>query len=130
MEVKSIVLHDGITKIGEGAFMNVGFALDYTIPVEENEFLNIVIPSSVKEIGDWAFFYADLKTAVIPSSVGKIGMFAFAELRGDAKLYTEHTSKPAEWHTLWSQVFNDTYLPDYVYWQGEWSYVNGVPKVK
>ena len=42
-----------------------------------NQLTSVVIPNTVKIIGDWAFSYNQLTSVVIPNSVTSIGNFAF-----------------------------------------------------
>ena len=64
--VKKIVLHDGITYIGELAL--------YITDAEE-----VTVPGSVKKIGDWAFSQNhSLKKVTFENGLTSIGMFAFS----------------------------------------------------
>lgn len=65
--IKSVVIKDGITRIGNFAFHNCG------------NLTSITIPNSVKGIGRLAFFNCSkLTSATIPNSVTGIGTSAFA----------------------------------------------------
>ena len=65
-EVKTVIIEDGITSIGEDAFK-----------VFKN-LTSVVIPGSVTSIGDYAFFRCySLKEVVIPEGVTSIGEGAF-----------------------------------------------------
>lgn len=86
-----IVVQDGITKIGKGAFENCGHIKEIILPegiteICENAFKgchnlqNIVFPASVKKIGDGAFFDCrKLNNFIIPEGVEEIGETAFAD---------------------------------------------------
>ncbi len=63
-EVETIIISDGITCIGEGAF--------WEWPAD-----NVYIPNSVTEIKDNAFYESGIDTIDIPNSVTKIGQGAF-----------------------------------------------------
>ncbi len=65
------VIHDSVTKIGNGAFWR------------HNRLTSIRIPDSVTKIGDWAFNGCSALTSiVIPNSVTKIGQGAFLGCSG------------------------------------------------
>ena len=67
-EIKSVVIEDGVTRIGSSAFYC------FTSLTEVN------IPNSVTSIGSGAFRYCTaLKKIDIPNSVTSIGAYAFAE---------------------------------------------------
>ena len=67
-KIKSVVIEDGVTRIGAYAFYDC-FAL-----------AEVIIPNSVKSIGNRAFFYCKALTKVeIPNSVTCIGWYAFEE---------------------------------------------------
>ena len=66
-DINEIVVEDGVTSIGKGAF-------EYCSSLTE-----IVIPDSVTSIGEGAFYYCDSLTSVaIPDSVTSIGEGAFS----------------------------------------------------
>ena len=66
IKIKKVVIEDGVTKIGDGAFISS----DYLTSVE--------IPDSVKSIGNGAFASCSrLRQISIPDSVTEIGNFAF-----------------------------------------------------
>ncbi|MDD2392126.1 MAG: leucine-rich repeat domain-containing protein [Bacilli bacterium] len=62
--IKNVVFPEGITELG-------GFA--------RNQITSLVIPSTVTEIGDYAFVDNYLTSLVIPSSVQNIGRWAFED---------------------------------------------------
>lgn len=67
LKIKKVVIEDGVTKIGDAAFVS----LDYLTSVE--------IPDSVKSIGNSAFAACSrLRQISIPDSVTEIGNFAFS----------------------------------------------------
>ena len=86
-----IVVQDGITKIGKGAFENCGHIKEIILPegiteICENAFKgchnlqNIVLPASVKKIGNGAFSNCrKLNNFIIPEGVEEIGEAAFAD---------------------------------------------------
>ena len=64
-EIRSAVIDNGVTSIGDYAFCHC----DYLA--------SVIIPNSVTSIGDSAFVYSSLTSVTIPSSVTSIGGSAF-----------------------------------------------------
>lgn len=64
ISIKSVIIEEGITSIGDYAFYN-------------NSITTLTIPNSVTNIGDWAFYCNDITTLNIPNSVKNIGDYAF-----------------------------------------------------
>ena len=64
MDLKSVVIPESVTTIGDSAFDWASLA-------------SVVIPDSVVSIGDYAFAYAEMTSVVIPDSVLSIGEHAF-----------------------------------------------------
>ena len=65
-QVKAIVLSEGITDIGNGAFSGCS-----------NTVGTLEIPSTVKVIRDWAFFSCGFEEIILPDTLEKIGSYAF-----------------------------------------------------
>ena len=65
-DVKTVIVKEGITAIGNGAFR------------EFEALRNVSIPSSVTYIGEEAFYHTGLTSVTIPQSVAYIGIDAFA----------------------------------------------------
>ena len=64
--IKSVVISDGVTSIGSGAFYKC------------SSLTSVTIPDSVTSIGGWAFCWCSSLTSVtIPDSVTSIGNYAF-----------------------------------------------------
>ena len=91
MPVKKLVLKPGITHIGDCAFRSLHVAQDLEIPegVESigltafgdffsSEDFTLVLPSTLKTIGQTAFFYAHIQEIVIPAQVTTIEENAFS----------------------------------------------------
>lgn len=75
--LESVVLPDGLRKIGAKAFSRTGLK-------------TIVIPNSVSEIGDFAFSQSALKgTVKIPKAVEKIGVGAFTSCKNLSEFSVE-----------------------------------------
>ena len=88
--VKSVVIADGVTSIGEYAFFYCESLTSVTIPdsvtsISSSTFASctsltsVTIPNSVTSIGEYAFYDCKSLTSVtIPGSVTSIGLYAFA----------------------------------------------------
>ena len=84
-QITDVVIEDGVTTIGEGAFLACGSLTSIAIPnsvisIGDNAFrwcsslTSVVIPDSVNSIGAEAFFYCNsLTSIVIPDSITSIG---------------------------------------------------------
>jgi hypothetical protein len=87
--IKSVVIENGVTNIGDGAFCLCDQITSISIPnsvtsIGDSAFLfcmslaSITIPDSVTSIGDAAFFRCtSLESITIPNSVTKLGEYAF-----------------------------------------------------
>ena len=66
--IENIVIIEGVTSIGNGAFSSC------------TNLISILIPNSVEYIGKWAFVYCkSLKNVIIGENVTEIGSYAFQE---------------------------------------------------
>ena len=85
--VKKLIIGEGVVKIDVKAF-------DHWQSLEE-----ISLPSTLKEIGEYAFNNAGVSNIciVIPASVEKIGAYAF----NSGILLSSFTEKPADWNANW-----------------------------
>ncbi len=111
--IKTIVIENGVTSIGECAFCECNGLTSISIPasvtsIGESAFLNcsnlttVTIPASVTSIGNYAFGYCSALTSIeIPASVTTIGEEAFNN--------TALTSIeiPASVTSIGNGVFND-----------------------
>ena len=74
--ISSLTIGEGVTRIGDYAFMLCSFVTE------------VVIPESVTSMGDWAFIYCSaLKSIVIPDKVTYIGEGAFNYCTGLQEAY-------------------------------------------
>ena len=87
--IKSIVIQEGITTIGEDAFSGCNDLTAVTIPATVNKIGNyafsncssltsITIPASMTKIGDYAFQSCGLESITIPNNVTSLGQYAFS----------------------------------------------------
>lgn len=113
--IQSVVIPNGITVIGENAFLSCG------------NLKSIVLPDSLKEIELWAFGYcSSLRTMIIPNGTERIGRCAFylcsaitvwipqsvttiedqVFTSGEFHILTEWESKPDGWRESWIEKDN------------------------
>ena len=86
----TVVLKNGVTKIGVAAFS------------ECDSLTSIVIPSTVSSIGDYAFtLCSSLESVIIPSSVYSLGYAAFSSC-DVLKINCEAFSQPDSWNEAWN----------------------------
>ena len=87
-DIKSVNIQNGVTSIGDCAFLRCDRIRSVTIPnsvtrIGKRAFegcrclSDVTLPDSITSIGEYAFFYADLDSITIPSSVASIGNKAF-----------------------------------------------------
>ena len=98
-QVKSVVIEDGVTRIGISAFKNCDALTDVTIPgsvirIEDYAFsdcsalTSVTIPDGVTYIGSYAFSDCDsLASVTIPGSVTKIGGSVFYDCDALTDIY-------------------------------------------
>lgn len=88
--INKVVIPEGVTRIGNGAFDNC------------KRLLNVSLPSTLTEIGGWAFRDCTALTSIIiPIGVTTIGTWAF--LRDmSLTINCEASSQPSGWHTDWN----------------------------
>ena len=88
-KIKSVVIEDGIEKIGEKCFEGMNYQnVDVVLPttlteIGESAFdtfcsSDIQFPNGLKKIGDYAFAENYLKRVVLPDSLKELGIYAFA----------------------------------------------------
>ena len=65
-EIRSVVIGEGITRIGNYAFCNLP------------NLRSVTLPSTLREIGDYAFYYAPIRVLKLPQGLQSIGANAFA----------------------------------------------------
>jgi len=66
IEMTTVIVDEGVTSIGDYAFSDLCFYLE-----------KVKLPSTVKEIGDYAFEYCPIKQITLPKKLEYIGDFAF-----------------------------------------------------
>ncbi len=113
MALESITIPKSVTAIGDRSFWGTK-NLEWVL-FEENSLL--------QSIGEHAFTNnSSLETFVIPEGVTTIGNSPFLN-SNHVILYAESESASSGWGDMW----NSGERP--IYWAGEWSYVNGFPKI-
>lgn len=133
--IEKISLPETVTEIGSRAFALCNNLKQINIPssvtkIEGNTFeqcsslKNLIIPEGVTSIGERAFFFCkELKSIVIPSTVETIGATSFFWC-DNMVVYLDLEEVPATWDANW----NSSNCP--VKFNGEWEFVNGLPKAK
>ena len=88
-EITTIIISEGVTKIGESVFQNFRKLKSVVISnsvidigkinfTDCPDLVSVEIGNSVELIGDWAFFCSGLTSLTIPNSVKSIGNYAFS----------------------------------------------------
>lgn len=103
-EITEVVAEEGITSIGDSAFgpFDHGFTL-YRDPPIYSKLTKLTLPSSVKSIGNFAFYKTALKSVTFSEGLEKIGKAAFSyiPLSGDLNL-------PKSLNNLGEYAFSNT----------------------
>jgi fibronectin type 3 domain-containing protein len=117
-QVKSVVIEDGVTRIGISAFKNCDALTDVTIPgsvirIEDYAFsdcsalTSVTIPDGVTYIGSYAFSDCDsLASVTIPGSVTKIGGSVFYDCDALTDIYYDG------YGIDWLKVYGHDQIPD------------------
>ena len=92
-KINKVIINNGVTEIGIGAFW---YCASLT---------SITIPDSVTEIGGFAFYNCTSLTSItIPDSVTYIGSWAFDNWTGKQKIYIKGRSEaPIGWDSDWNR---------------------------
>ncbi|MBQ5844794.1 MAG: leucine-rich repeat domain-containing protein, partial [Alistipes sp.] len=110
---------DGVTRIGNCAFLNCSGLTNITIPdnvteIGENAFgycdglTSVTIPDGVTEIGEGTFCYCSGLTSVtIPDSVTEIGSSAFSDCNGLTSVFCKPTTPPTLGQSIPWDAFDD-----------------------
>lgn len=98
-DLKSIIIPDSVTTIGNGSFKDCNKLTSITIPSSITKIgacafsgcsslKNITLPNNIMSIGNYAFYHCtDLTSVIIPDSVKVIGKWAFYGCQGLTKIY-------------------------------------------
>jgi len=73
-KIKSVVIREGITRVGNCAFIQDPYPDDYK---KYRTITSVTLPGSLRTIGEGAFEYCPIKTIDIPEGVTTIGQEAF-----------------------------------------------------
>ena len=135
--ITSIQLENGITNIGDNAFLHCYNATSVVLPstvesIGEASFAyctklsNIEFPMNLRTIGFNAFGYCtNLASIIIPSGVTSIGDSAFYGCEN-----LQSVTIPTSMVSLGNQLFINCYVLDDVYYLGtrnQWAQINGAP---
>ena len=138
-QVKTVVIENGVTSIGEYAFYKCSSLTSVTIPdgltsIGNGAFehcarlTSVTIPNSVTRIGEYAFYDCTSLTSVtIPNSVTSIGEYAFC----DCTSLTSVTIPASVTSIGWRAFYNCSALTD-VYYGGygaDWLKASGYDTV-
>ena len=88
INIKSVVISEGVTTVGAYAFFGCVGLMSITIPAnvsfigegalfKSSNLKSVTIPESVEYIGEWAFYFSGLTSINIPENVTYIGYGAF-----------------------------------------------------
>lgn len=108
-----ITVPGSLEEIGESAFYGCSVA-------------EFTIGGNVRAIKDWAFRYCTFDTIIIPSTVAEIGIFAFYDVE-NLIIFAEAEEKPQAWLTGWNYSGDPENIYHTVYWANEWHTEGGVP---
>ena len=108
-KVKKVVIEEGITNLGESMFLSMDNMEELILPdsITTFDFNSLSgnyklkyfkIPSSVKEIGMWAFNGCNFVRIDIPVSVERISRESFLDCRRLTDIYYEGTEK--QWNNI------------------------------
>ena len=133
--LRSLVLPDGVTRIGDSAFDDCSSLSSIVIPdsvtsIGDGAFLNccsltsIVLPDSVTSIGDSAFEgCTSLTSLVIPDSVTSIGDKAFYRCSSLTSFVIPNgVTRIGTWTFLGCSSLKEVAIPDSVSSIGEWAF--------
>ena len=135
--IKSVVVKDGVTSIGDGAFYDCDALINVTIPnsvtsIGKDAFdgckamTSVTIPDSVTSIGLSAFYGCYALTSVnIPSSVTSISRWVFAYCKGLTSVIIPDSVTSIEGYSFYGcDALTSVNIPDSVTSIGECAFTN------
>lgn len=112
-KIKKVIIEEGVTSIGFKSFSPVGGAFERKTPLE------VSLPSTVSEIGDFSFKGTPVKDLVLPEGVKRIGLGAFAgSLRQDSISFPTTLKSIADGAFMRSDIKKAVFHSDVVVEQG------------
>lgn len=106
-EIEKIIVDEGVTRIGNGAFGS-----DYGF--HRYSYHSVQLPSTLTEIGDYAFSEAhNLTGLILPQKLKKIGCSAFAD-SGLTKLHIPESLREINAYAFMGTNFSQVSIPDWI----------------
>lgn len=114
-EITKVVVGEGITKIGDAAFV----LLDDKDDVLTTSIKEILLPTSLEEIGTFSFVGASIEKIVIPDGTSKLGGDAFSFCTSLIEI-----TIPASISEIGGEVFDDSPVSEVIFLGTEEQWVN------
>ena len=105
-EITKVVVGEGITKIGDAAFV----LLDDEDDVLTTSIKEILLPTSLEEIGTFSFVGASIEKIVIPDGTSKLGGDAFFSCTSLSEI-----TIPASISEIGGEVFDDSPVSEVIF---------------
>lgn len=112
-KINKIIIEEGVTSIGFKSFSPVGNQFSRNIPVE------VVLPSTLAQIGDFSFKGTPVKNLVLPEGLKRIGLGAFTgSLKQDSLVFPSTMKNIADGAFMRSNIKKVVFNSDVVVEQG------------
>ena len=102
--IKTVVIGEGVTSVSEDAF----YDCDYIV--------SMTLPSTIKSIGNYAFYYNRFETLVLPEGLQKMGYSVFLYSR------LKTVNIPASLAEIGDSAFDSSYLKEFTGGEGNQSF--------